>query len=178
MCAISTYYKQQIATNYQHTTFKIFSSFSHVEGHRDKAFRITCFMASTRLLRDVVCSINTSAALSWSRRRSTSDLASAKTFSRVHAIPVWQIQRSFNCIFKALNWIILLWRFICTTHSCVCSMQVLILLNQWINQPLIYISITGRGDVLYKHQLFGKGKTDGSNTTKKSIWPWPQRLLR
>lgn len=49
--------------------------------------RFTCFMASTRLLSDVVCSINISAALSWLRSLSTSDLASAKTFSKEQFIP-------------------------------------------------------------------------------------------
>lgn len=44
-------------------------------------------MASTRLLRVVVCSINISAALSWLRSRSTKDLASARTFSKVQFIP-------------------------------------------------------------------------------------------
>lgn len=47
----------------------------------------TCFMASTRLLSDVVCSINISAALSWLRSLSTKDLASAKTFSKEQFIP-------------------------------------------------------------------------------------------
>lgn len=44
-------------------------------------------MASTRLLSDVVCSINISAALSWLRSLSTNDLASAKTFSKEQLIP-------------------------------------------------------------------------------------------
>jgi len=47
----------------------------------------TCCMASTRLLSDVVCSINISAALSWLRSLSTNDLASARTLSKVQFMP-------------------------------------------------------------------------------------------
>lgn len=52
----------------------------------NKVEKQTCFIASTRLLRAVVCSIRASAALSCSRSRSTSALASAKAFSIVQLI--------------------------------------------------------------------------------------------
>lgn len=54
---------------------------------RLRASNDTCFMASTLLFSSVVCSIRISAALSWSRSLSTSDLASASTFSSVQVIP-------------------------------------------------------------------------------------------
>lgn len=53
-----------------------------------KTTKHTCFMASTRLFSDVVCSINISAALSWLRSLSTNDLASVRTFSKVQFMPV------------------------------------------------------------------------------------------
>ena len=46
----------------------------------------TCFIASTRLLRAVVCSIKDSAASSWSLNLSTRALASASAFSMVQLI--------------------------------------------------------------------------------------------